>query len=448
VVVGTEPDTFASVQDFRGPVRFRFDERISERTAGGTMDDAVLVSPRTGSVRVRPGRRELTVELEGGFRPGLVYRVTLLPVLSDLFNNQLRDPFEIVFSTGGVLIQSAVAGLVWDRVTGNGVEGLQVLAIQDSDSTVHVARADSGGIYAFRYLPADRYRVVAFQDRNRNDQVDRMEVQGSRAVLVGGPDTLLLDVGVLQPDTTPARLTSVQVLDSATLVLEFDDALDPTVSGDNASVALELEQDTTRDAAADSVQPGPPPAVVRILHAHEYVSWVEQVRDSFARLDSLDVVAAMSVGEQVAGDTLAGPPGLQELPTPRVPPTALPPPGGGRVPTARPRSPEGVQAATGPDGRVLPGRRLVALLEGFLEANVAYRLRAGGIVNLSEVPLGGGEAAVVREPPPPPDTAAADTLEVPDSLAVPDTAAADTTTIPPDTGRVTLPLFARPEAVR
>ncbi len=441
VVVSTEPDTFAMLGEFRGPVRFRFDERISERTTSGTMDDAVIVSPRTGDVRVRPGRRELTVEVDGGFLPGVVYRVTLLPVVSDLFNNQLRDPFEIVFSTGGELIESAVAGLAWDRVSGEGVESLEVLAIAQEDSAVHVARTDSGGIYAFRYLPPGRYRLVAFEDRNRDQAVDAMEVQGTRSVLLSGPDTLLVDVGVLQPDTTPARLTALQVLDSVTIVLEFDDYLNPAMPAQNVDVTLEVRVDTTGVAVvADTLDAGPPPTMSRLMHEREYVSWVEQVRDSFARLDSVEMMAIMRVPVDEA-DTTAIPDVESELPTSRVAPPALPPMGGGRVPTARPRSPEGIEEPTGPDGEPLPARRLVAILDGVLVANVGYQVTVAGVTNFSDIPLGGGESALVREPPPPPDTATADSLAVPDSLSTdttgvsPDTTGvpADTTAVPPDT---------------
>ena len=177
VVVATVPDTFAVDRDFTGPVVFRFDERISERVQGGNLDDAVIVSPGTGRVRVHHGRQGLEVTVAGGFRPGFVYRVTLLPVIQDLFNNRLRDPFELVFSTGGTFNPSAVAGLVWDRITGKGVEPAEVRAYspgqgitEAGDTIFHVARTDSGGIYVFRYLPAGAYRVVAFQDRNRKSR--------------------------------------------------------------------------------------------------------------------------------------------------------------------------------------------------------------------------------------------------------------------------------------
>ena len=90
VIVRTDPDTFGSLENLGDQVSFHFDERISERAAGGDLENAVSVSPNTGDIRVHHGRSSIRVEIEGGFRPGLVYRVTLLPVLSDLFGNQLR----------------------------------------------------------------------------------------------------------------------------------------------------------------------------------------------------------------------------------------------------------------------------------------------------------------------------------------------------------------------
>ena len=152
VVIRTEPDTFATLTDLNAPVRFHFDERISETAGGGALEDAVTVSPATGEVRVGHGRSTLSVEVEGGFRPGLLYRVTLQAVVRDMFGNQLRDPFELVFSTGGSAPPTAVAGQVWNRTTGGPLSGALVQAISP-DSLTHIARADQEGIYVLRYLP-------------------------------------------------------------------------------------------------------------------------------------------------------------------------------------------------------------------------------------------------------------------------------------------------------
>lgn len=471
VVVATDPEPFAVLTEpFRGPVRFRFDERVSERVSSGTLEDAFLVSPRTGEVRVGHGRQDLTVEILGGFKPGLVYRVTLLPVVRDLFNNQMRDPFELVFSTGGDFTASAVAGLVWDRTNGEGIRDLDVMAIavdEAGDSTVHVAKTDTGGVYVFRYLPPARYNLVAFEDRNRNGMVDRMEVQGSRGLLIGGPDTAIVPIGVIQPDTTPARLTRATPLDSVTLLLDFDDFLDPTISAAQIGVSLTRED-------------GEAPGVENAFHETHYVEWRQAVQDSFARLDSLEGVARAaarrSQAATVAADSggaaaldSAGPPPVDTAGAPVVPrgagvrpagpprdtaqaggpaPRVLPPelpaaaPGTG-APSARRTGRGGgaSEAQLNPDGQPLPGRRVVLRLDGPLEVNVGYHLNTTGVVNLNGLPLGGGEAAVVREPPKD-TTSAGDSSAVGDTAAVgsatpPDTSVVlpDTSGVPPDTGK-------------
>lgn len=267
VVVRTEPDTFALVADLRSPVRFHFDERISERTVGLTLDDAVTVSPRTGDVRVRHGSRSLTVELEGGLRPGVVYRVTLLPIVRDLFGNQLADPFELVFSTGGSLSPNALAGQAWNRITGQGVAGARVHA-RGRDSLVHVAQADERGIFAFRYLPEGSFVVTGFEDLDRDDLADAREPQGTIVVDVGASDTVLVDVPILAQDTTAASLAGTQALDSLTIVLEFDDYLDPVAPSSDVEVALETD--------------GAPAPAALVLHEHEYATDVASAPDSLS----------------------------------------------------------------------------------------------------------------------------------------------------------------------
>lgn len=448
VVVATEPEPFAILTEpFRGPVKFSFDERVSERGASGTLDDAVLVSPRTGNVRVKSGRQSISVDIDGGFKPGLVYRVTLLPVVRDLFNNQITEPFELVFSTGGEFNASAVAGTVWDRTTGEAVGDMDVLAIavaENGDSVVHVAKTDTGGVYVFRYLPPARYDVVAFEDRNRNRVVDRMEVQGNRPLRLVGPDTAVMGIGVLQPDTTPARLVRATPLDSVTLLLDFDDYLDPQISAAQIGISLTREE-------------GESPTVDMAFHAPQYLEWRGAIQDSLARVDSLAAAAQMAERRARAAasadsgaladsaalprDTLATPADTARVgrPPARVLPPELPPgPPGSAAPSARrsggPRGETGPQL--NPDGQPLPSRRVVVRLAGFLEFNAAYQVSVNVVTNLNGLPLGGGEAAVVLVPPKD-TTAVRDSAAVGDSLP-PDTAVVlpDTSLTPPDTGAV------------
>jgi len=389
VIVRTEPEPFATVEDLRAPVRFHFDERISEQVQGGALDDAVTVSPRGGAVDVGHGSRSISIEIEGGLRPGVVYRVTLLPVISDLFGNQMRDPFELVFSTGGEAAPTTVAGEIWDRVSGQGVRGASVQAV-GPDSLVHLAQSDEEGVFAFRYLPAGSFVVTGFQDQDRDGEVDERELKGSVPVSVATGDTLIIDVPLLAPDTTAAVLARATPLDSVTVALEFDDYLDPSADVTGIDIAI------TRDA-------GGVPGISRLFHEADYTAYVARVNDSIG-----------AAAPPPSGGPAGPPPTAPDSAVAQVDTTAAQvdgaaaPPTPGPVPGAAPR-PErpagppalpGARRAAGPQsggvpGRVLPGRRLAAVLDAPLEPGAEYRVRAAGVVNLNGLGGGGGEVDLV-----------------------------------------------------
>ena len=471
VIVDTYPAPFEVLDEVDGDVKFEFDERISERVSGTTLSDAVIVSPSSGDVSVSHGRTTLSVSMEGGFQPGVVYRVTVRALISDLFGNQLVDSFELVFSTGDTPVPTTLAGEAWERETGQGLSNAIVFAT-GADGLVHQSRTDGSGIFAFRYIPEGDYTITAFDDLNRDAKVDSVETQGVAIASLGTGDTVLVDIPALTPDTAAAVLTSVDVLDSVTVVLEFDDFLDPGVAVegfDGVDVTISRDE-------------GGALSVLRVFHEADYAAFIEVVADSFSVLDSIEAeeasaqaaleaeVAALLVGDSVAGeptavgtdaaaDTVGGaaevgadaenPPADTVVIDPSGDPSTL---GAGRAVEVvarraavqeRPgrRLPPRLQALGGatpgpnPDGRrIIPARRLVVQLQSPIEYDLEYEVEAGAVVNIFGLPGGGGLVPLVWEAPPPDtvsvDSLGADSLVAPDSGQVPDTArAADLATV-------------------
>lgn len=471
VIVDTYPAPFEVLDEVDGDVKFEFDERISERVSGTTLSDAVIVSPSSGDVSVSHGRTTLSVTMEGGFQPGVVYRVTVRALISDLFGNQLVDSFELVFSTGDKPVPTTLAGEAWERETGQGLSNAIVFAT-GADGLVHQSRTDRSGIFAFRYIPEGDYTITAFDDLNRDAKVDSVETQGVAIASLGTGDTVLVDIPALMPDTAAAVLTSVDVLDSVTVVLEFDDFLDPGVAVegfDGVDVTISRDE-------------GGALSVLRVFHEADYAAFIEVVADSFSVLDSIEAeeasaqaaleaeVAALLVGDSVAGDSTAvgtdaaantvggaaevgadaeNPPADTVVIDPSGDPPTL---GGGRAAEVvarraavqeRPgrRLPPRLQALGGAtpgpnrDGRrIIPARRLVLQLQSPIEYDLEYEVEAGAVVNIFGLPGGGGLVPLVWEAPPPDTVAAdslgADSLVAPDSGQVPDTArAADLATV-------------------
>ncbi|HUH12523.1 MAG TPA: Ig-like domain-containing protein, partial [Longimicrobiales bacterium] len=223
-IVEVWPEPFASITELERPAVFRFDERISER---GADDAAILVSPRTGRFDIERGRREIRVEPVGGWRPETVYRVVLLPGVRDLFGNERTEPAELVFSTGPIIPNTAIAGTVVDRITGRAVAGALVEAVRLPDSLTHVALTDSAGFFAIRHAPPAEYGLRAFRDVNRNRALDGFEERGEELLVLGVSDTAVVTLALLAPDSTPARLAQATAVDSLAVRLLFDDYLDP-----------------------------------------------------------------------------------------------------------------------------------------------------------------------------------------------------------------------------
>lgn len=406
IVVAVEPEPETIVHDWDGPIRIEFNERISERGAEGSLDDAILVSPAVEGLRVSHSRSGLEVSVPGGFEVGRVYRVTVLPVISDLFSNRMRDPFEFAFSTGPEISGAIAAGLVEDRITGQPVQ-VRVEAV-GPDSIVHFTRSGTDGLFALRYLPPARYRLRAYEDRNRNGEADFSEpVGGLPITLPSDADTSLTSFTILLPDTTSARLIRAEVLDSVSVRVEFDDYIDPAEN--LALVGVGLKPDT---AIADSLLPEstlPLPGFDRVMHEHAFQEYQAEVRllEAARRAEEARVRAAAALA---AGDSTATPPSPPD-PGPEIQPEADP------------------EEDAGPPR---PVQTLIAVFETPLQARYPYRVQVTGLRNINRLPLGGGTIALVWNPPDvdsiPSDSTTVDTTGVIDTLVI-DTLVVDTLVI-------------------
>jgi hypothetical protein len=343
-LVTTTPGPLEVVPGFAGPVVFRFDERLSER---GFSESLVTVSPLDGALRVRRAGNEVRVEIDGGWRPNRIYRVVLLPGLRDLFGNERNESAEIVFSTGPPVPNTAIAGIVHDRLTERPARDAVISAVQRGEEVAYSAVGDSAGFFSLRHVPIGEYDVVAFADQNRNRRRDPAEpVDRAVASVTADGDTVMLVFHVLAPDTTPPRVTGAELVDSMHVRIVFDDHFDPSVLLDGAEVELHALPDSVPFARARRV-------VVATVHQAEQR-------------------AVTRAPEPTPADTVGVP--------------APPPPPPQRVVT--------------PQAAPLPARELVAQLDRAL-APGTYAVVVRGVVNISGLAGGGHARLQVAAPQPP-----------------------------------------------
>jgi hypothetical protein len=412
-VVEVTPEPLDTLTDLDRPVVFRFNERISERLQGvASFREAVLISPATGEPRVDRGRSSLEVIPEGGWVADQVYRVVVLPVFRDLFGNQREVPIELVFSTGAPISETALAGFIQDRITGEVVPEARVEA-RAGDGARYLAVSDTGGFFALRFLPPGPYAVQAWLDQDRDWAPDFLEGQDSTGTEFEAGDTIVLELALLPRDSTPARLVRAEPVDSSKVRLAFDDyfAAGPAAGRARVFLASDSSLVTTTD---------------RLVHSTRLDSVLaEEAAAEAARLDSIrrltedtipppaDSAALAAAARDTAAADTAGAAVAGPGPEPEDTSTAA---------AGRP----GVTRRPLPPGPPLPSRELILLLPMSLVPDTAYYVEVEDVVNIRGLPGGGGIASFRSMPP--------DTVPADSGAAVPPDSAGVTTS-PPDTSR-------------
>ena len=274
-LVRVSPDTNAVNVSARSAV-FYFDETINDRgTDAQDVANMFLVSPSDGAPRISYHRSRIEVRPRHGFRPNTAYTITLLPGLSDLRSNAMKEGRSVVFSTGATIPTARITGIAFDWVGGQPAARALIEAMTP-DSVVYLAQADSGGRFSVGPLDPGSYLVRATVDQNDNHRADRGESWDS--LRVSAPSSAPVELLTASRDTLPARLATVTVSDSVTLRLTFDRLLDP---------AQQFPLTNFRVAGSDSV----PVALTGVLtpaqEAELALTRQRQMADSARRADSL-----------------------------------------------------------------------------------------------------------------------------------------------------------------
>ncbi len=217
---------------------FQFDKVINDR---GTGDQEVgrffMVSPSDGEANVSWHRSRIDVSPRHGFKPNIAYSVTLLPGLTDLRGNRMKEGKSLVFATGASIPPYRINGIVFDWT--NQVPAQKALVealIPGPDSVRYLAQTDSLGKFSIGPMGAGTFLVRAIIDQNGNRSLDRNEAFDSAHVST--PFAGTLEMLTALRDTLPTRILTVSGSDSITLSVAFDHYIDPTVTLMPASFRL------------------------------------------------------------------------------------------------------------------------------------------------------------------------------------------------------------------
>jgi len=284
ILVSITPESLSVHPGFDGSVDFIFSEVVSEGGSPsqgygtGDLEKLVLLSPTNKVPVVRWHRSRISVRPREGWRPNTVYRVQLLPGISDIRNNKGVKGGLVTFTTGAPVPDYTLSGMAYDWTASQPMRAGLIEAVLEPDSLVYKGITDSSGAYAFGPLPRGTYLVYVGLDQNRNGKIDPREAYDSVRV---EPDSgKVPEIFAFIHDTTPPHLTPPAVQDSVTINLTFSQKLDPYVTYDSTAVQVLLLPDST------------PLPVLRVMTAAEFDSISKGDR---AKADSVQKLRADSL---------------------------------------------------------------------------------------------------------------------------------------------------------
>ena len=233
-LIATTPESLASLPDFDGQAEFQFDEVVSEGgaasqgTGTGDLERLLIVSPTTRVPDVEWRRSRITVKPAEGWRPGRVYRVELLPGVTDLRRNRSDQGAVITFTTGGPAPATRLEGQIVDWSSSRPAANALVVALLLPDSLPYRGLADSAGRFSLGPLATGEYLVTGVLDQNRNRRADGREAYDTARVRAAAAGPVAVgELWTFVHDTTPPRITAVTVGDSLSAVIELSQPLAP-----------------------------------------------------------------------------------------------------------------------------------------------------------------------------------------------------------------------------
>ncbi len=234
-----------------GKIDVGFDEVVAEHPTGvgstlqggPTLENVVLVSPRTSPIKVSWHRDHITIEPKGGFKPNTTYRLTLLPGITDIRGNVRREATTLVFSTGPTIQPFSILGQVFDWQASAPASLATVEAIANAgtkDSLTYIGIADSGGRFDVGPLGQGKYLMRGFIDADNNQMIGPLEKWDTVTVEVADHRPVV-ELLAIQRDTAPIGIQHVDVVDSngTRLRVTLDKPFDPRTQLLLASVTLE-----------------------------------------------------------------------------------------------------------------------------------------------------------------------------------------------------------------
>ncbi|MFH2050144.1 MAG: Ig-like domain-containing protein [bacterium] len=239
-----------------------FSERVIK-----TSGRSIFISPRPlDEPKIKWKNEQVEIIFADSFQANETYIISLSSGITDLRKNNLDSAGIIAFSTGPTLDTGIISGTVYQDSKPRG--GL-VVALYDqslvSDSTVYdnlypsyYTQSNSEGQFKFEYLPSKEFRLIAFEDKNK-DEFFNPERESfaltDRPIKVGGNINIdNLSLSLSSQDTTKPGIISASFTSENLLKIRLTKPIEvKNIAGNPKLATIVLLNDSSVSYSAQSL---------------------------------------------------------------------------------------------------------------------------------------------------------------------------------------------------
>lgn len=179
----TIPPTLLEVSPITGTTNFNeqeitlvFDEFIN----ADKLKQNLVITPKSNFVyKHQVKRMELTLKFEDPFLDSTTYSLNFFDGVTDITEKNPVINLYIAFSTGSFIDSMKVQGNVSDLISQDMMKGYTVGLYPISDSLdflkhnpTYFTTTDTEGFYEINYIKSGKYKIISFDDENRNLLLD------------------------------------------------------------------------------------------------------------------------------------------------------------------------------------------------------------------------------------------------------------------------------------
>ncbi|GAB4238816.1 MAG: hypothetical protein Tsb0034_14640 [Ekhidna sp.] len=163
--------------NFKGQeIRLSFSEYIN----AAQLNQKLIITPKTDiKFKAVARRNQLIIKFEEPFEDSTTYNLNFADGVTDITENNPAVNLSLAFSTGSYIDSMRVSGQVIDLFEQTPASGYMVALYPYSDTLdyfkdqpIYFATTNDSGKYRLEYIKIDKYKLLAFEDKNKNTLLD------------------------------------------------------------------------------------------------------------------------------------------------------------------------------------------------------------------------------------------------------------------------------------